>query len=79
MRTPAERATLYLCAALALVLALVVGLRYAEPILDGDLFFHLAYARQILASGSLVPDPTLYSWTPTSAALISFVEPRPGA
>lgn len=55
---------------LAVLLALVVALRYAEPILDGDLFFHLAYARQMLERGTLVPDATLYSWTPTSDATI---------
>ena len=70
VRTPAGRAALCLAAVLGLVLAAVVGLRYAEPILDGDLFFHLAYARQILDSGSLVPDHTLYSWTPASNAMI---------
>ncbi len=51
---------------LALALAVVVALRYAEPILDGDLFFHLAYAGQMLERGTLVPDHALYSWTPAS-------------
>jgi hypothetical protein len=68
--TAAERAGPYLVAVLGLILTVVVGLRYAEPILDGDLFFHLAYARQILDSGSLVPDHTLYSWTPASNAMV---------
>jgi hypothetical protein len=48
------------------VLILFVAVCYAEPILDGDLFFHFEYARQMLASGSLRLDHTLYSWTPTS-------------
>lgn len=56
---------------LLLALLLVVGeIRYAEPIADGDLFWHLAYARQMIEGHTLVPDPTLYSWTPASTAII---------
>lgn len=55
---------------LAAVLAAAVAVRYAEPILDGDLFFHLAYARQILERGTLQPDHALYAWTPASNAMI---------
>jgi hypothetical protein len=47
-----------------------IAVRFAEPILDGDLFWHFAYARQMIERGSLIPDHTLYSWTPTSNALI---------
>jgi hypothetical protein len=58
--------------ATALVLAVGFGVlvRFAEPVLDGDLFFHLAYAEQMLERGTLVPDATLYSWTPASGAMI---------
>jgi hypothetical protein len=52
------------------LLALVFALRLAEPIRDGDLFWHLAYARQILESGSPVPDATRYAWMPSSGAMI---------
>jgi hypothetical protein len=53
------------------VLALfVLAIRFAEPILDGDLFWHLAYAQQMLARGTLIPDHTLYSWTPATNATI---------
>lgn len=48
----------------------VIGIRFAEPILDGDLFWHLKYAEQMIARGTLVPDHTLYSWTPASNATI---------
>jgi hypothetical protein len=48
----------------------VLAIRYAEPILDGDLFWHLKYAAQMIARGTLIPDHTLYSWTPTSSATI---------
>lgn len=64
------RLTLTLGASLAVVVVLLIAVRYAEPILDGDLFFHLAYARQMLARATLIPDHTLYSWTPASNAAI---------
>jgi hypothetical protein len=48
----------------------VLAIRYAEPILDGDLFWHLKYAAQMLARGSLVPDHSLYSWTPATTDTI---------
>ncbi len=52
------------------VLLVVAEMRYAEPIRDSDLFWHLAYAQQMVTQGTLQPDPTLYSWTPTSATTI---------
>ena len=48
----------------------VILVRYAEPILDGDVFWHLAYAQQMLEHHTLVPDPTLYSWTPVNNQMI---------
>lgn len=62
-----ERAALLVAWLAALI---VVGLRYAEPVLDGDLFWHMAYAKQMLARGTLVLDHTAFSWTPTSNAMI---------
>lgn len=56
--------------AIGALLLLVIALRCAEPIKDGDLFWHLAYAKQLLAQGTLIPDATLYSWTPASNAMI---------
>ncbi len=52
------------------LLAAVIAIRFAEPIGDGDLFWHLAYARQMLERGTLIPDASLYSWTPASTAMI---------
>ena len=37
--------------ALAAMLLAVVALRFAEPIEDGDLFWHMAYGQQMLARG----------------------------
>jgi hypothetical protein len=51
-------------------LVIVIEVRYAEPILDSDLFWHFAYAQQMLEGRTLVPDPTLYSWTPVNSRAI---------
>lgn len=51
-------------------LTLVLAIRHTQPIGDGDLFWHLAYARQMLERGTIVPDHTLYSWTPTDNGTI---------
>ncbi|MDR3541686.1 MAG: hypothetical protein P4L69_12085 [Desulfosporosinus sp.] len=48
----------------------VIAVRYAEPILDGDLFWHLAYAQQMFDHHTLVPNATLYSWTPVNGRMI---------
>lgn len=58
-------------AALALVLSLGLGAYlWATPIVDTDLWFHLAYARQMAATGSLQADHTAFSWTPSDNAVI---------
>jgi hypothetical protein len=60
-------------AGLGLLLAallVVTAVRYAEPVLDSDLFWHFAYAQQMLDRHTLVPDPTLYSWTPANHGTI---------
>jgi len=36
------------------------------PILDGDLWFHFLYGKAILENFTLIPDHTIYSWTPSS-------------
>lgn len=42
----------------------------ARPIVDTDLWYHLAYARQMLESGRLTLDHTAFSWTPSDNAVI---------
>jgi hypothetical protein len=54
----------------AAALAAIVLVRHAEPILDGDLFWHLAYARQMIERGTPIPDHTIYSWTPAVTEMI---------
>jgi tetratricopeptide (TPR) repeat protein len=54
-----------LIALLALAVLSAVAIRYAEPINDGDIWFHLAYGRYFLENHTLIPDHTVFSWTPT--------------
>ena len=46
--------------AMTAMLVAVAQVRFAQPVTDGDLFWHLAYAAQMLESRTLVPDHTLY-------------------
>jgi hypothetical protein len=48
-----SRKTVILC---ALFLLAAAAVRLAQPILDGDLFWHMAYARQMLERHSLILD-----------------------
>lgn len=48
------------------ILIVALGFRFAEPITDGDLFWQIEYGRQLVENRTLVPDHTLYSWTPSS-------------
>jgi hypothetical protein len=36
------------------------------PIMDGDVWFHMLYGKQIIENQKLIVDHTLYSWTPSS-------------
>ncbi len=54
----------------AVPIALVIGVRFAEPIQDGDLFWHLAYARQMLDRGTLHLDHAAFSWMPATTEVI---------
>jgi len=50
----------------AIALLLFVALRFAQPVEDGDLFWHMKYGSQILERGTLRIDHSLYSWMPAS-------------
>ncbi len=43
-----------------------VAVRFAQPILDGDIFWHMVYGAQIVERGTLRTDHSLYSWMPAS-------------
>lgn len=50
--------------------AIIGFARYAIPLQDGDLWFHLAYARYFIENHTLIPDHTIFSWTPASNATL---------
>jgi len=52
---------------LAAIAILTLAVLFAEPVRDGDLWWHLAYGRHMVENRTLIPDHTLYTWTPTEA------------
>ncbi len=54
----------------ATVILIVIAVRFAEPIQDGDLFWHLAYARQMLEHGTLRLDHAAFSWMPATSDML---------
>ena len=55
---------------LAVILLATLAFRYAEPVKDSDLFFHLKYGEYMVEHNTLVPDHSIYSWTPASNDII---------
>src|ERR1700744_1839653 len=51
---------------LAGLLLVFVAVRFAQPVEDGDLFWHMLYGSQIVAHHSLIVDHSQFSWTPAS-------------
>ncbi|WLE98294.1 MAG: hypothetical protein QTN59_05540 [Candidatus Electrothrix communis] len=51
--------------ALFLLTLVIVALRYAIPLKDGDIWFHILYGEYCWQNKTLIPDHTLYSWTPS--------------
>ena len=64
------RARGWLAVLLAFLLLLVVGARFAQPIQDGDIFWHMVYGSQMVDHGSLRVDHSQFSWMPASNELI---------
>jgi hypothetical protein len=52
---------------LVVVVVLDLIMKLSVPINSNDLWWHIALGRQILDSGSLIPDHSIYTWTPASA------------
>ena len=55
---------------LSIVVLATIVIKYAEPINDGDIWFHLAYGRYLLEHNTLIPDHSIFSWTPTDNSQI---------
>jgi tetratricopeptide (TPR) repeat protein len=55
---------------LAFVVVATVAIQYALKLTDNDLWFHLAYGRYILEHRTLIPDHSIFSWTPAENSTI---------
>lgn len=55
---------------LACVTLVTLAVIFAEPVRDGDLWWHLVYARYMLENRTLIPDHTIFTWTPTETGSI---------
>ena len=49
-----------------LVVLATVALRYALPVRDGDLWFHMLYGKYFFEHKTLIVDHTIFSWTPAT-------------
>ncbi|MCI5123281.1 MAG: hypothetical protein D3925_02085 [Candidatus Electrothrix sp. AR5] len=50
---------------LSLLTLATVAFRYAIPLKDSDIWFHILYGDYCWQNKTLIPDHTLYSWTPS--------------
>lgn len=53
-------------AALATITLITLAFRYALPVRDGDIWFHMLYGKYFLEHKTLIADHTIFSWTPTT-------------
>jgi len=53
-------------AALAMIVLVTLAFRYALPVRDGDIWFHMLYGKYFLEHQTLIADHTIFSWTPTT-------------
>lgn len=52
------------------ILTVVWLLAFMKPVMDTDLWWQMAYARQMLENHTLIPDHTAFSWSPTDGGMI---------
>jgi len=55
---------------LGLLVLFTLGIRFAEPVRDGDLWWQMAYGRYLIEHGTLIPDHTVFTWTPADGSAI---------
>ncbi len=53
-----------------MILVVAWSVAQMKPVMDTDLWFHMAYGRQMLENRSLILDHTAFSWTATDGSLI---------
>ncbi len=55
---------------MSVVLFVTLAIRFAEPIRDGDFFWHAKYGEYCIEHKTLIPDHTIWSWTPADGKAI---------
>ena len=55
---------------MAFLVLICLAIRYAEPVRDTDLYWQMAYGRQMVETGSIKPDHALYTWTPSETTAV---------
>ena len=55
---------------LGILVLLTLAVRFAEPLKDGDLWWQMAYGRYLIENRTLIPDHTVFSWTPAAGGHI---------
>ena len=61
---------IFILVILSIVTLSTIIIRYAEPASDGDIWTQLAYAQYFLHNKTLIPDNTVFSWTPANSPWI---------
>ncbi len=51
---------------LAALTMVTLAFRYALPVRDGDLWWHMLYGKYFLENHTLIADHTIFSWSPTT-------------
>jgi len=49
---------------LGAIFILTVAIKFAVPVRDGDFFWHVKYGEYMVENTTLIPDHSIYSWTP---------------
>ncbi len=60
----------YIFIFMGVMLFVTLAIRFAEPIRDGDFFWHYKYGEYHVKHKTLIPDHTLWSWTPADNNVI---------
>jgi len=51
---------------MAIIVFATLWIWLIKPISDGDIWFHILYGRYLVEHKTLIPDHTIYSWTPST-------------
>ena len=55
---------------LGAILLLTLTIRFTAPVKDGDFFWHVKYGEYMVENRTIVPDHSIYSWTPADNNIV---------